>query len=736
MRTFRRRRLPWAVRYVGVIGLCGALVALIMTALSTTVGGLSNAASAGPDRPIVLSPLAVRSYIYDRNGGEMAVLYAEEDREEIPLASMPDAVQRAVLAVEDRDFYSHDGVNLKATFRALATNIQAGGIEQGGSTITQQLIKNSVVGNEQTFARKAREAVLALQLENQMSKKQILERYLNTVYLGNGAYGIEAFAETYFNTTGDKLGWGEAALMTSLIRNPVGYDPIRFPTLSTQRRALVVERLVAEGDITSDEGDAINESPLPTKLFSRKQATESTQLAGANYFSEAVKQQLLDLPDLGATAKDRYNSVFKGGLRISTTYDPDAQQLAEKAVATLPDTDGQFTAALSAVDPTTGAVRAVVGGTNFEDQKFNYATQGWRQPGSSFKFFTLMAAFNAGVNPNDTISGASPCRFPDPGSPKGVYSASNSGSGGKTASVMSQTLSSSNCAFLRLAQYVGLDKVAAMANSMGTTTLVPQLDAVGAPVLDTNGDPKFTEGAIASDVLSLPIGSKEVHPLQMAAAYATAANEGVYHSPFFIDKVTDAKGALLYQHQDDGRQVVSSQTARQVTEVLAKNVVSGTGRNARLKKQPAAGKTGTTQENADVWFVGYTPQIVTSVWIGSPTDRTRVRLGGKTQFGADYPSKIWKAFMEPYHANRPIVEFPPAPADERGTSLRYSNTADKGRIRCVPRPTRPCAGRRTATTTVPGSSNTRGPTGGDAVVADPPTDTSPPAISPPSGGGA
>lgn len=683
--------LSIAVRFVAVTLVGAVLTAASFSGLITTVGGLSGAVSADDQGPIVLSPLATRSYIYDSNGGQLAVLYADEDREEVPLKTVPKLLQDAVLGIEDRNFYTHHGVNVRSAFRALFTNIEAGDIEQGGSTITQQLIKNSLLGTEQTLDRKIKEAVLAVRLEDQMPKRRILERYLNTVYLGHGAYGVQAGSETYFGKPVEEIGWPEAALLTALIRNPVGYDPISYPDLARQRRELVARTLRGQGVITEAEEKWINAAPLPTRLYQTARAGSAEQLVGANYFSETVKQILLDLPALGPTEQDRYDAVFKGGLRVTTTYDPQAQKLAEEAVASLPDTKGRFAAALASVDSHTGAVRAIVGGTDFATQKFNYATQGWRQPGSSFKFFTLMAAFEyAGAVPKDTISGASPCRFPDPGEPKGYYQAKNSGGGGRTASIDRQTLSSSNCGFLRLAQVAGLDKVAALATAMGITTLNPKKDANGQYVIRPDGSYEVEEGPVPSDILSMPIGSKEVHPLAMAAAYATAANDGVFHPAYFIERITDSRGKVLYEHDPAGIRVVSVQTARLVNEVLAHNVRSGTGKAAKLKDQPAAGKTGTTQDNADVWFVGYTPRLSTAVWIGSPEGRARVVLKGVTQFGAKYPAKIWKSFMEPYHEGLPTVEFP-EPADaRRGKSLKYTNKYDRAVRRQRP------------TTTVPG----------------------------------
>ncbi len=666
-------RFLWAMA-LGVATLCGTTYGL-----SASIASGRPLSSHQPDKPILLAPLATRSVIYDANGAEMALLFADEDRQEIPLDSVPDLLKTAVIVTEDEAFYSHKGVNLKSAFRALLSNVNAGETTQGGSTITQQLIKNSLLTSEQTLERKVNEAVLALRLEKQISKDEILERYLNTVYLGHGAYGLQAASETYFDKSVATITWPEAALLAALIKNPVGYDPIQYPDLVKERRSIVARRLLDEGEISEAVRDEIDNAPLPSELFKRSKATASAQLVGGSYFSEEVKQQLLDMVELGATPRERYDSVFKGGLRVKTTYEPDAQAAAELALLNFPDTRGQFFAAVASVESTSGAIRAMVGGPNYEISKTNYVTQGWRQPGSSFKMLVLAAAFDAGYVPADTISGISPCKFPDANSKGGVYSGTNSSGGGKVADLTSQTTASSNCAFLRLGQTVGLEKVAALAESMDIRTI----------------DENFKEIPLSDAlVTTMPLGAKEVHPLAMAGAYAAMANDGLYHKPYYIEEVTDSKGTVLFTHVDPGRQVVTPQTARLVTQVLAKNVTSGTGRNARLKTQVAAGKTGTTQENADAWFVGYTPQLATAVWIGSPTSRDKLIIRGKTIFGADYPAKIWKAYMEPMHADLEPVPFTPAAKTRKGKAIRYTNKVDKGGT------VRPKA---KTTTTIPGT---------------------------------
>lgn len=669
-------------RAVFVFALGGASIAATMGLTWNVASQSGRAISTSPSEPILLKPLATRSIIYDAGGNEMALLYAEQDRQEVPLESVPELVQTTILTSEDADFYSHKGVNVRSLIRALHSDIDSGQVAQGGSTITQQLIKQSITGDRQTLERKVREAILATKLEKQMSKEEILERYLNTVYLGHGAYGVEAASETYFNKSVTDIGWAEAAMLASLIPNPTRYDPISTETRdrSKTQRGIVVRRLVQEQVIDQAAADKINDTPLPTQVFEREKATAQAQLVGGSYFSETVKQVLLDLPELGATAQDRYDAVFTGGLRVYTTYEPAAQQAAEAATLKVPDSGGKYFVGVAAVDPKNGAVRAMVGGPDFETSKVNYVTQGWRQPGSSFKYFVLMAAIEAGYVPNDTISGASPCKFPDPTAKDGVYVATG---GGKTTTITGQTQVSSNCGFLRLGQTVGLDRVADMANRMGMSTIESYTGE--------DGSTGLRETPIPSDILSLPLGSKEVHPVNMAAAYATAANDGIYNPPYYVDKVTDAKGKVLYQHQSEGTRVVSVETARLVTQVLAKNVTGGTGRKSALKEQESAGKTGTTQENADTWFVGYTPYLSTAVWLGSPTGRDKIVIKGRAVMGGDYTAQVWQAFNEPYHALLPSIDFEPPEPTRKGKAIRYTNKVDRGGTTKKP----------TTTTTVP-----------------------------------
>jgi 1A family penicillin-binding protein len=640
------RRLASAVAgYVLVLVLGGALAAATVAVLGVALGTAADAVQTAPAEAIALDPLSERSIVLAADGSRLAVLYREENRAVVPLAEVPPVVVDTVLAVEDEDFYDHGGMNLRATFRALLANVSAGDVLQGGSTITQQLVKNALLTPEQDLERKAQEAVLAVRLEEQMSKDEILERYLNMVYFGNGAYGVQAAAEIYFGVDVQQLGQAEAAFLAGLIRNPEGYDPFVAPEVAKERLELVVDRLVVVGQIDEDEAEAIAGMPIPTEPRNGDLLPKPK-----DYFVEEVTRRLLADPRLGESESERYDALFRGGLTIRTTLDRRLQGLAEQAVASmLPDTGGQFTAALVSVEPGTGAVRALVGGPGFEQAKYNIATQGvGQQPGSSFKPFVLATALEQGISPNASIDGTGPCFFPNPGGRPDPYDAENfEGSAGAVVDLAQATHRSVNCAYVRLGLVAGLGEVAATAKRMGITT--PH-------------DP----------VLSLPLGSKEVLPLDMAGAYATFAADGMHFPPYFVDEVLDAQGKVLFGGATPGERAISEATARQATDVMQGVVNAGTATAARFPdNRPAAGKTGTTSDYSDAWFVGYVPQLSTAVWMGSAEGDVPMRnVGGIRVTGGSYPAQIWQAFMGPALAGQPIVPFPPPPPGGRVEFLR------------------------------------------------------------------
>ncbi len=640
------------VASLGIILIAIAAVSATAALLVLPRAGTIITAHEGTAADLELNVLAERSSMFASDGTFLTVLTETENREPISLDDTPQPVIDSILTVEDADFYEHNGVNLRGTFRALVENINAGGITQGGSTITQQLVKISLLSSEQNLSRKSTEAFYALRLERQMTKDEILERYLNTVYFGSGAYGIQAAAETYWGyKDASELGWAESALLAAIIRNPTQFDPTRFPEAARDRRTVVLNRLVATGHLTAEEADLYKLAPLPAE----RQEPISTK--PRDYFVEEALQALLKDPTiLGGDAQDRFNLIYRGGLKIHTTFDPSAQAAAERARAELlPETEEGFTVAIATVDTHSGAVRALVGGPEFDREKFNLATQGLRQPGSSMKTYVLAALFEAGYSPNDVVRADGPCSFPDKTSRTGRYTVGGRFRGRQ--SIAAVTRASNNCAFVRLGQVVGNDKVAQAARRLGITTL-----------------PSF-----AGDLLSLPLGVTVVHPMEMAGAYAALGNDGRYNKPWYIDRVEDRNGNVIYQKDtDDWTKAVDTNTARLISEILESNIISGTGTRARLDGgHIAAGKTGTTNDFVDAWFVGYTDYYATAVWLGNPDDATtRIRIPGWRGFGGGLPATIWGAYMNEIHEDLAPVDFPEPDRVKGGRYLRVEGEID------------------------------------------------------------
>ena len=577
---------------------------------------------------VELRPLAQRGEIFAADGSLLSALY-EEDRVSVPLRDVPKVLRDAVIAVEDSAFFEHQGVSVRGLVRAVRTNVSSGEVAEGGSTITQQLVKNSILTADRTYDRKAKEAVLAVRMERELSKHEILEKYLNTVYFGQGAYGVSAAARRFFDKELSQVTLPEAALLAGMISSPQSFDPIRQPDAATERRQHVLRRMVIEGFITQADADAAAPTPLPTTVS--KDVPQPT-----DHFTEEVRRQLFDDPRLGATLAEREATIFRGGIKVHTTLDPATQALAEQAVKDqLPESP--FTASLVAIDPGDGAVKALVGGPNFAEAKYNLATQGARQAGSSFKTIALAAWLASGRSPEDLVDGTAPCTFPMPESDPPAWNVDNydGGSGEVLVTTLREaTVKSSNCAYARLALTLGPDKLVEMAKKLGLSRSMPA-------------------------VPSIVLGSAEVSPLEMASVYATLAADGIRRPPVFIRRVEARDGTVLLENSPAEKRVLEPQVARSVTDVLRGVVERGTGRRAAIGR-PAAGKTGTAQEWRDAWFAGYTPQLAAAVWMGSPRGQeSMIGVAGTNVTGGSFPAAIWGQFMAGAMAPLEVKEFDP-----------------------------------------------------------------------------
>jgi 1A family penicillin-binding protein len=636
----REELRPGATRGAAVrtLATAVAIVALLAGALVTggraTMAGLAAGTTGGVSDRLVLPPLAERTELFAADGSSLGVVHADHgNRVVVPLDAVPKVVVDAVVATEDADYWNHDGIDMSGVARAAKRNVDAGGVAEGGSTITQQLAKSTMTNPQRDLHRKLTEAVLAVRLDDELGKSGVLERYLNTIFLGHGAYGIAAAAEAYFARPVAELTADQAALLAGLIRGPNLYDPITNPEAAAARRATVLDQMVAEGFLSAEEAAVAAQAPLPTAIHRPPPAT--------GWIADAARAELLADPRMGETPEARASTVSSGGLRVHTTVDPALQDEAQDAVRAGLPRGTEITAALAAVDPATGAVRALVGGDDYGARQFNAARDGaGRQTGSAFKVFTLVTALRAGHVSSEPIDGNSPCPIPNPGGTPDPWLPENyEGHTFGQLTLADATAQSSNCAFARLASSVEVEAVARTAQEMG----------VQAPL---------------QPVPSMTLGTSTVPPLQMAAAYATLAADGVARTPHVVSRVEAPDGRVLLENDGAPRSALDPQVARVATSVLRGVVTAGTGKAAALADRPVAGKTGTAQDYQDAWFVGYTPQLATAVWMGDPNGERPMRgVGGIDVTGGSYPARIWRQFMHAAHEGLPVVDFA-APAPE------------------------------------------------------------------------
>jgi penicillin-binding protein 1A len=562
--------------------------------------------------------------IYDDNDEPITELHVER-RILVPLAQIPQSLRDAILATEDRRFYKHWGIDPIGVARAVIQNYRRGRIVEGGSTITQQLTKVLFLTPDKSLERKLKEAVLALELERRYSKDRILEMYLNQVYFGHGSYGVEAAARTYFGKGVSELTVRESALIAGLPRAPTNYSPFDRGEAAKRRREVVLRRMVEFGTIKDEEAKRLAKTDLGLIPPERRRTT-------GQYFIDYVQQTL--------EAKYGPDLVLKGGLNVYTTLNPTMQLTAEQSLreglkalqgrtSTTQGKPGESPeGAVVTVEPQTGYVKAMVGGSDFFRSEFNRAVQAKRQPGSAFKPFIYIAALEAGFTPASQIED-SPVSFAV-GKNGQVWKPENYDRKFRGSTTLQQGLEESvNVVTVKLQERIGLAKTIQVARRLG----------ISSP-LDVN--------------LSLALGTSDVSLLEMTSAYGAIANQGVWMPPVTIRYVTDAQGKLLEEHVPEGREAVAPETAYVITQMLRGVVERGTGQAAKGLGRPVAAKTGTTNDYSNAWFVGFTPRLSTGVWVGYD----RPRSLGKDETGSRVAVPIWVTYMGKVLGDSPKEDFP------------------------------------------------------------------------------
>lgn len=609
------------------------ITALVLFLLAVgTIGFLAITVAGMGEITDVQTPLT--STFYDRNGEVIATRF-EQNRFAVPLEQVPGHLAEAFIAIEDHRFYKHYGIDPQALLRAMFRNVRERRLVEGGSTITQQLARNLFLTHDRTLSRKMQEMLLTIQLERKFTKDEILEKYLNTIYFGHAAYGVEAASRTYFNKSVQDLTLGEAALLAGIPRGPAYYSPYISDATreaALRRQALILARMAEEGFITAQQREQALAQDL---VFEGRSAMQASRQFGAYFIDYLVNREI---PAKITEALDDPLVVYRGGLHIHTTLDKQMQQAAENVfanplflppVVTNEGVQVPLQAALVAIDPLDGSVRALVGGRDFRESQLNRAVR-QRSPGSAFKPFTFAAALEAGYTPA-TIRESAPITFQIPGQAEPYEPFEYGGRYYGNLRMRDAIARSSNVISIKLHDEIGHDKTAEMAGRLGIQSQL-------------------------RTVLSLPLGTSEVTPLEMAVAYAPFANQGVRIEPEFITRITDARGRILYDlHSTRRTPVLDPRIAYLMTDMM-KSVLhpGGTGSQlGPLVNRPAAGKTGTSQGHRDSYMVGYTPDLVTAVWVGNDNNLSL----GWGQTGSVRAGQIWANFMREAHKGIPARDF-------------------------------------------------------------------------------
>ncbi|HTS73540.1 MAG TPA: transglycosylase domain-containing protein [Gaiellaceae bacterium] len=686
-RTRRRRERTRGNRKRRVKVFLVVLLIIVLAMIGSGVGAVAKFRASCDLNKLKPVENGQNSFVYASDGSLLGSIPADKNRTRVALRGVSFWTRRATVAIEDHRFYEHGGVDYQGILRAAWSDLRAGHVVQGGSTITQQLVRNLYISKERTFKRKLKEACLAIKLSRRWSKDRILAEYMNQVYYGNHAYGIEAAAETYFSERARQLGLDQAALLAGLPQAPSLYDPFYRPATALARRDEVLRAMLRYGYINAAQYQhAVSQRSLhlrPGKLYTRIKEP---------YFFSYVRDQLI--------AEYGTNTVRSGGLRVYTTINPRLQRAAAKAIRDTLYLRSDPASAVVSINPANGAIRAMAAVTPGRvGNEFNLVAQARRQPGSTFKMFVLAAAIEMGMNPDSTYYVSAPFHYqPDPYTPAWDVSTFDHTYAG-SISVTQATLRSDNTVYAQLTLDVGPQRVADMAHRLGIRSHLDVVPAMG-------------------------LGADAISPLEEASAYATIDAGGIYSKPMAITEVKLANGKV---DSDAGwgkpqrKRVISDGVAYEVTRILQQNVLGGTGVGAYFGR-PAAGKTGTTGNFADGWFSGYVPQLESTVWVGYPQGEIpMLDVHGIAVQGGSFPATIWRLFMEAAVGNLPALTWP---APQNPVVFRPFTQGQYGSSLAPTTSTTTTTAKTHTTTTTTTQSTTTGRT--VTTVAPPPVPPPPP----------